>query len=103
MQQQQPYEVLSPWRLAVGIAFLVLALVLPLFSVYVAFLPLSAGVKAAIIAVLLLGAPEVCAIIAVFIMGKPAYNALKATVRDWTIAAQKTQTNNGQRKRLRGS
>jgi hypothetical protein len=102
MSQAHPYDELSRWRLAGGIVFLVLAILLPLSSVWVAFLPLSTAAKAAIIAILLLGAPEVCALIAVVIMGKPAYNALKRMVEDWT-RAKSFETPNNKNKTLHRS
>jgi hypothetical protein len=101
MTQKQPYDQIAPWKLIVGIGFLLLALFLPLASFWVAFLPLDAPTKAIIIGLLLLGAPEVCALIAALIMGKPAFNALKAMVKDWSIQQANSKTSGS--KRLSGS
>jgi hypothetical protein len=99
MQQPHPYDLVSPWRLIVGIALLVLALVMPFLSVWVAFLPLSVAAKAVIVALLLLGAPEVCVVLAVFVMGKPTYNALKAMVMGWVAQRNSLPADRSSRRR----
>ena len=51
-------------------AFLALSLILPLFGLLVARLPLSLAAKATIIALLTVGGPELLGILAVVCLGK---------------------------------
>ena len=57
-------------RFTLGLAFLALSLILPLFGLLVARLPLSLAVKATIIALLTVGGPELLGILAVVCLGK---------------------------------
>jgi hypothetical protein len=57
-------------RFYLGLAFLALSLILPLFGLLVARLPLSLAAKAAIIGLLTVGGPELCGILAVACLGK---------------------------------
>jgi hypothetical protein len=57
-------------RFTLGLAFLGLSLILPLFGLLVARLPLSLAAKATVIGLLTVGGPELCGILAVVCLGK---------------------------------
>ena len=57
-------------RFYLGLTFLALSLILPLFGLLVARLPLSLAAKAMIIGLLTVGGPELCGILAVVCLGK---------------------------------
>ena len=64
-------------RFTLGLACLALSLILPLFGLLVARLPLSLAAKAAIIALLTVGGPEVLGILALVCLGKENLLRLK--------------------------
>lgn len=57
-------------RFYLGLACLALSLILPLFGLLVARLPLSLAAKATIIGLLTVGGPELCGILAMVCLGK---------------------------------
>ena len=64
-------------RFTLGLACLALSLILPLFGLLVARLPLSLAAKAAIIGLLTVGGPEVLGILALVCLGKENLLRLK--------------------------
>jgi|WetSurMetagenome_2_1015567.scaffolds.fasta_scaffold383874_1 hypothetical protein len=64
-------------RFTLGAAFLALSLILPLFGLLVARLPLSLAAKAAIIGLLTVGGPEVLGILALVCLGRENLLRLK--------------------------
>jgi hypothetical protein len=70
-------------RFYAGLAFFILAWILPLFSIVVAKLNLSLGTKALIIGLLTVGGPEVLGLLAVLCLGKENLLYLKGRVFAW--------------------
>jgi hypothetical protein len=62
------------WKFYVGIIFLLLSLILPLFSFIVALFELPPKIYIPIIGVLTIGGPEVMVIIGAAFLGKNVYN-----------------------------
>jgi len=76
-------------RFSLGVAFLALSLILPLFGIMVARLPLSLAAKATIIGLLTVGGPELFGILAVVCLGKENLLRIKQKLmtlwrRQWT-------------------
>jgi hypothetical protein len=64
-------------RCKIGIGFIVLGTILPLFGFAVPFLGFSDSVSAAIIGFFIIGGPELCVIIGVALAGKEAVGLVK--------------------------
>ena len=64
-------------RCKIGIGFIVLGTMLPLFGFIVPFLGFSASVSTAIIGFFIIGGPELCVIIGVALAGKEAVDLVK--------------------------
>lgn len=64
---------LNKLKFIIGGALFVLSLIIPLFGIWVAQLPIPVAIKTVIIGLLTFGAPELLAISAVAILGKPAF------------------------------
>ncbi len=71
------------WRLYLGVLFLVLALVSPLFVPLVLRSPLSAAVKGALSTLLLVGGPEVFTVAAVALVGKETLSHLVGRIKSF--------------------
>ncbi len=70
-------------RFYLGLACFGLSLVLPLFGILVAWLPLSLAAKAAIIGLLTVGGPEVLGLLAVICLGKENLIFIKDKLFAW--------------------
>ena len=77
MESKPSNSVIRKVRLYVGVTFLILSFVCPLFGILVAQLDLPLGVKASLIGLLSLGIPEVLIIAAAATLGKENYEIIK--------------------------
>ena len=68
------------WRYYLGLAFLGVALVMPLLALLVLALDLPAEAKAGIMGVLSLGGPEVALVAAAALLGKDTLNVFKSRI-----------------------
>ncbi|MCB1074785.1 MAG: transporter suffix domain-containing protein [Simkania sp.] len=68
------------WKFYLGVTFIVLSFVLPLFGFLVPFLGLPVGVAAVLTGFLVLGGPEVMIVLAVLFLGRPVFNLIKEKV-----------------------
>jgi hypothetical protein len=71
---------LPGWRLHLGMALIVLALLSPLAIPLVTLLPLPLAWKATISGLLLVGLPEVLSLLAVALLGKAGFSYLKGII-----------------------
>ncbi|HJO94340.1 MAG TPA: transporter suffix domain-containing protein [Victivallales bacterium] len=64
----------------IGIAFIILSFILPIFSFLVSMLNLPTYISGTLISVLVIGGPELCIIIGIMLAGKEAVKNMKSKI-----------------------
>jgi len=68
------------WQYKLGLTFIFIGMILPVFSFFVPFLGFSTGESATIIAILTIGGPEVGIILGIALAGKEGYETIKNNI-----------------------
>jgi hypothetical protein len=68
----------SKFVFRIGIGFVILSCVLPLFAIFVPFIGFDKTVSTAVVAFLIVGGPEVCFILGVLLAGKQGAELVKS-------------------------